>query len=437
MGSFGVRAVVRFDVLVQDADEVGDDGIALEGNEEAAVGVDRGFGFFEGAGERDADVGVFGLSGAVDDAAHDGDAQFFDAAMTVFPDGHLLADVALNLFGHLLKKGAGSAAASGAGGDLRGEASDVERLQDLLRHQDFLRAVAVGGGRERDTDGVADSFLQQNRHRGSAGDNALGSHAGLGKTEVQRIVAAGGEGAVDVNQALRAGDLGAQNDPVVRQSVFLGHLGGAQRALDDRLLGDFLGFERLGAAGVLVHHPSQQSLVQGSPVDADAHGLVVLDGNTNHGAEIVVVLLADVDIAGIDAVLGEKPGAVGKLGQQQMAVVVEIADDGNGNALRFESPEDIGQGGGGGFRVDRDTDELRSRASERRNLPDGRGGVRRVRVGHGLNDDRMRSADQHASDGGGYGLSAVDSSHTKIPIMDPILLCWVCFVKNCNLFTFK
>ena len=254
---------------------------------------------------------------------------------------------------------------------------------------------------------------------------------------MQRIVAAGGERAVDVNQALRAGDLGAQNDPVARQSVFLGNLGGAQRALDDRLLGDFLGFERLGAAGVLVHHPSQQSLVQGSPVDADAHRLVVLDGNTNHGAEIVVMLLADVDIAGIDAVLGEKPGAVGKLGQQQMAVVVEVADDGNGNALRFESPEDIGQGGGGGVRVDRDTDEFRSRASERRNLTDGRGGVRRVRVGHGLNDDRMRSADQYASDSGGYGLSAVDSSHTKIPIMDPILLCWVCFVKNCNLFTFK
>jgi len=35
------------------------------------------------------------------------------------------------------------------------------------------------------------------------------------------------------------------------------------------------------------------------------------------------------DVAGIDPVLGERTGAVGMLGEQQMAVVMEVADHGD------------------------------------------------------------------------------------------------------------
>ena len=75
--------------------------------------------------------------------------------------------------------------------------AQAHRLQDLLRHDDFLRAVAAGLRRERDADRVADAFLQQHGHAGGRGDDALRAHAGLGQAEVQRVVAARREVAVD------------------------------------------------------------------------------------------------------------------------------------------------------------------------------------------------------------------------------------------------
>ena len=89
---------------------------------------------------------------------------------------------------------------------------------------------------------------------------------------------------------------------------------------------------RFGEPGVFVHHAREQLLVERSPVHADAHRLVVLDGHFDHGAEVVVVLAADGDVAGIDAVLGQRPGALGILLEQDMAVVMEVADDGHVDA---------------------------------------------------------------------------------------------------------
>jgi hypothetical protein len=42
------------------------------------------------------------------------------------------------------------------------------------------------------------------------------------------------------------------------------------------------------------------------------------------------------DVAGIDPVLGQRPGALGVPGQEQVAVVVEITDEGNGDALAVQ-----------------------------------------------------------------------------------------------------
>ena len=96
------------------------------------------------------------------------------------------------MLGHFLEEGAGGAAASGAGRDLRGEAADSERLQNLLGYADFFGAVAAGGGRERDADGIADAFLQQDSKGGARCHDAFCSHACFGQAEMQRIVAASG-----------------------------------------------------------------------------------------------------------------------------------------------------------------------------------------------------------------------------------------------------
>ena len=135
------------------------------------------------------------------------------------------------------------------------------------------------------------------------------------------------------------------------EAVALGGVGRFERADDDRFEGDFARVLGLGAPGVFVHQRRQQRLVERAPVDADAHRPVVFDGHLDHGAEVVVVLLADVDVARIDAVLGERAGALGIFLQQDVAVVVEVADDGHAHAELVERLDDLRHGCGGGFVV--------------------------------------------------------------------------------------
>ena len=61
-----------------------------------------------------------------------------------------------------------------------------------------------------------------------------------------------------------------------------------------------------GSAAVAfrVHHLGEERLIQRTPIDADAHGLVVGDRHIDDRAEVLIVALA-ADIAGIDPVLGE------------------------------------------------------------------------------------------------------------------------------------
>ena len=79
-------------------------------------------------------------------------------------------------------------------------------------------------------------------------------------------------------------------------------------------------------ARVGVHHLGEQALVERAPVDADPHRLVVGQRDLDDRAEVLVGALA-ADVAGIDPVLGQRPGAVGIAGEEQVAVVVEVADD--------------------------------------------------------------------------------------------------------------
>ena len=85
---------------------------------------------------------------------------------------------------------------------------------------------------------------------------------------------------------------------------------------------------------VLVHHAREQRRIERAPVDADAHRLAILDGHFDHGAEVVVRLAADIRVAGIDAVLGERARALRIFLEQQVAVVVEVADDRHRHAER-------------------------------------------------------------------------------------------------------
>ena len=269
--------------------------------------------------------------GPVHHAAHDRHPQLLDAGPLLPPQRHPLAQVVLDLLRHLLEEGAGGAAAAGAGGDLRGEAPETERLEDLLRHLHLFGPVAAGRRRQGHADGVADALLQQDAEPRRAGDDPLGAEPGLGQPEVERVVAAGREHAVDVHQVLHAGDLGAEDDPVVRKPA--ASASAAERSALSTIasMRHRAGVPRLGRAGVRVHHLGQQLLVERAPVDADPHRLLVAQGHLDDGAEVLVGALA-ADVARIDAILGQRAGAVGIAAEQQMAVVVEVADDRDADA---------------------------------------------------------------------------------------------------------
>src|SRR5690606_22430617 len=102
-----------------------------------------------------ADVRVLGLARAVHHTPHDRDPHLLHARVAHAPLGHALPDVALDLLGHLLEERARGPAAARARRDLRLEAPQPQRLEDLLRHAHLFRTVAAGLRRERDTDRVA------------------------------------------------------------------------------------------------------------------------------------------------------------------------------------------------------------------------------------------------------------------------------------------
>src|SRR3954454_18111229 len=99
-GSDRARVPLRH-VLVEDVDELADEAVATQRAIEAAVDEDGRHRLLEGAGQRDSDVGVLRLPRAVDDAAHDRDAQVLGTRMRLAPDRHLLLHVPLDLLGHL------------------------------------------------------------------------------------------------------------------------------------------------------------------------------------------------------------------------------------------------------------------------------------------------------------------------------------------------
>src|SRR5207248_11786395 len=135
--------------------------IAPESCEQTAINIDGSFGFFKCSRQRNSQIGMFRFARAIYDASHHGNLHLFYAAISALPNRHLLAQIRLNLLGHFLEEGAGGASATWASGDLRGEAADAERLQNLLRNANLFGAVAARSWRQRNANRIADSCLPQ------------------------------------------------------------------------------------------------------------------------------------------------------------------------------------------------------------------------------------------------------------------------------------
>ena len=223
---------------------------------------------------------------------------------------------------------------------------------------------------------------------------------------MQRIVAATSEPFVHFDEIGNVRHLGRDQDAIVAKPRLFGEFGRAERGCQHRLDVDVLGSARRTDPRILVHHEREKILIQRSPVHANAHRLVVLDGDLDDGAKVLVAPLAT-DISRIDAILRERPGAFRKLREQQVPVVVEVPDDRNGDTHRGETRNDLRDRCRRFLGVDRDANDLRAGRRERGHLDRGAGRVGGVGVRHRLHDHRMRrthgnGADE-CSDGGSAG----------------------------------
>src|SRR5262245_22784018 len=92
-----LNRVLSFDVLVQHANEGFDDAVAAQRGNQLSVHIDWRNWFLERPRQGDADVGVLGFTRAVHHTAHHRDLHFLDTGVLLFPDGHLPAQVTLNV----------------------------------------------------------------------------------------------------------------------------------------------------------------------------------------------------------------------------------------------------------------------------------------------------------------------------------------------------
>ena len=219
------------------------------------------------------------------------------------------------------------------------------------------------------------------------------------RPEVQRVVAARGEVAIDGDEILHAAHFRGENDPVAREADVHGPLRAFERREGDGRAHHLLRRHRLRAGGVLVHQTRQQILVEAAPVHADAHRLVVAAGVSIISANCGITLAATADVARVDAVLREGLGTGGMLAQQLVTVEMEVADERHRDALLVEAVTDEGHASGRLARVDCHAHELGAGAGEGLHLLDGAFDVRGIRIRHRLHDDGRIAADADGADG--------------------------------------
>ncbi|MCG3775837.1 MAG: hypothetical protein JW395_2683 [Nitrospira sp.] len=271
----------------------------------------------------------------------------------------------------------------------------AKRLQDFLAGVDFFAAVPAGARGERHADGVADALLQQHGQRGGAPDLALHSHARLGKAEVQGLAGLGGEFLVELDEVTGGAGLYGNDDLVGTQAALDGKGGGFERGDDHALVHDFVSAFAQVAVGVLLHLFHDQLAVERAHVHPDAHGLVVVHRHLADGGKLLVALFALAHVAGVDAVFVERLGATRHLGEQAMAVVVEVANDGGRDPGVAHARYNLGHALRRARRVHGNAHQLGPGLGQLDALRGGRERVLRVGVGHRLHHHRRAAAHLH------------------------------------------
>ena len=114
----------------------------------------------------------------------------------------------------------------------------------------------------------------------------------------------------------------------------------------------------LSAACVVVHQAGEKILIQRSPVDTNPNRLLVFQSDFDDRSEIVVVLAAHSNIAGIDSIFVERCCTIWILAQQNVPVVMKIANNRRCNVPIPQTIYDFAYSSGSFARIDRNPDKF-------------------------------------------------------------------------------
>src|SRR5262249_54246884 len=164
---------------------------------------------------------------------------------------------------------------------------------------------------------------------------------------MQRLLGFAAEIAIDGDEVARAGSFAGNDDLIVAEAGFESEVRGLQRGEDHALVDDVFGFLAEIFVGVLLHFGHDELLIKRAAIDADADWFAVVHRDFADGRKLFVTALARADVAGIDAVFVERFGTVWIFGEENVAVVMEVADDGDVAARVEKALFDFGNGGSG------------------------------------------------------------------------------------------
>ena len=305
----------------------------------------------------DAEVGLPGLAGAVDHAAH---------------DRHLEGDVALGQ-GRLGLLGDPDHVDLGPPAGRAGD--QVEAL--ALPQPEGLEKLAAGPGLlhriggQRVADGVADALGQQGADPGRRLDEPVRRRPRLGHAEVQRVVDRVGQQPVGVDHQRH------------RRRLHRDLHVGETDLLEQRQLAGGAGHQRLGrgAAVALV-----ERRVEAAGVDPDADRQAPVLRLPGHRADVVGLA----DVARVEA-QARHPGLHG--GQGQLVLEVDVGDEGDGRA-----GDDLGQPLGRLLLVAGAAHDVGPRRRQGVDLGQGPVDVGRLGGGHRLDGDGRVAAHGHGAD---------------------------------------
>ena len=198
----------------------------------------------------------------------------------------------------------------------------------------------------------------------------------------------------------------------MRQPYRFGELRGAYGAFDHCIQRHLLCVEWLTPLRILIHQFGEEAFVQGTPVNADPNRLVILDRDV-HDCTEVLIPPAGADVAGVDPILGQRARALWILREQQVPVVMEVADDGDRDVLLRQAGHYGGNSPSGSVVVNRHPHQLTTGSCKVGHLCNRRVHVGGVSISHRLHDDGMPGSDRHVGDPGGDCLSANYVSHGR------------------------